>query len=139
MKSALVSFCGRSVIHQYGGSERAVLKQPQGSFNHGVLPGRVSGFVEWIAMLERHEQRPGRTNPFWDLAKELNDDGCDAAPFKFCCDQAHGLVAHGSHRHEQCDVHAVFGQPVGRLRHIVAHEATGRRDGTHERQVSAVQ
>ncbi len=58
-------------------------------------------------MCERNEQRSRRSNPFRDLAQKLDGHGANPLAFELGCDQAHGLVTHGSDGNEQRDVDSI--------------------------------
>ncbi|MFQ5667429.1 MAG: hypothetical protein ACE5I7_13510, partial [Candidatus Binatia bacterium] len=62
-------------------------------------------------MAKRDKQCTGRSYPFRDLAEKLDRDGGDPLPLQLRRHQTHGLVAHGSDRHEQCDIDIVGNEP----------------------------
>lgn len=89
-------------------------------------------------MPERNEKRPRRTDPLSHFTEELNGNSRDALSLKFGCHQAHGLVAHWSDRHQQCDIHAILDQSANRSRSGVSHQTPWRRERAHEREVAPI-
>ena len=103
-----------------------------------MLSLRVCGSVERIAVKKRHEQSARRTDFFRDHPEQLNRHRRNAVPLQFRRYQAHGLVAHRSHRHQQRDIDAVLDQRVRGLRHEFLYEPPRRGERTHERKMTPV-
>ncbi len=89
-------------------------------------------------MPERHEQRPRRAHAYGDLAQELDSHRGDSVAFQFSSYQAHGLIAERSDGYQQGNIDGVGDQLLRHRRRTVAHQAPGRGDRAHERQMTVV-
>lgn len=99
-------------INQGWRFEGGILDHPERRLQDGVLASGFVWRVERVSVTERDEESPRRADPFRDRAQQLDRDRRNAATLQLRCDQAHGLVAHRSDRHEECNVHLIFNQGV---------------------------
>ena len=118
--------------------QRGIFEKLQRGVEDGVLARRIVRRVERVTMLERDEERPGRAHALGHFAKELDRHGRNPLTFQFGRDQTHGLVAHWSDRNQQRHVHGVFDQQPRRGRGALLNQPSGGGNGTHERQVTAI-
>ena len=93
-----------------------IFKQAQSCVEDFVLKLRGAWLVERITVAKRNAERPRGPHFPGHLPKELKGDRRDPLSLQLCRDQAHGLIAHGSDRHEQGDVDPVLDEPARRLR-----------------------
>ena len=128
---------GRSVVRQDGWA-RCLLQQVEGCHDDGMLKTSVVWQAKRIAVAKRDEERARRADPLGHLAEQLDGDRCDPLPLQLCCDQAHGLVAEGSDRDQQCDVNAIGYETLRGLGRRLPDEAPRRSDRTHEREMPPV-
>src|SRR6266542_1432192 len=115
-----------------------VFQHPQRGFEDGSLPSGFLGRVQGIAVAERNEQSSRRVDLEGDLAQELDRDGRDPLPLQLRGEQAHGLAAHRSDRHEESRIHAVPGEQLRGGGRGVADEGARGGQGTHEGEVTTV-
>lgn len=73
-----------------------------------MLQFGLAGSFEWKPMGERNQKCSRGTDLLCGLSEQLQHDRADAASFELRCDQTHGLIADGSDRDEEGDVHLVF-------------------------------
>jgi hypothetical protein len=73
--------------------------------------------IAWLtqgkSMGKGHAKRSRRTDFPSDFLQQLDGYRGDSAIFNRCCDQTHGLVAHGSYWHQQDTIHAILNQSIG--------------------------
>ena len=69
------------------------------------------GFAAGVTEGEIGEHEPGYTAVFYYIQRRADDHGGNSVRFQVTCYQTHGLVTHGSQRHEQRDIDAVFAAP----------------------------
>ena len=126
---------GRWKFGQHRWTGRRILQKSQGRVHDGELALRVIRFVERVTMPEWDKERARRTHTLDHLAQKLNHHCGNAMTFQFGADQTHGLVAHGSNRHEQRDVRRIFDEQLRGGRRGLLDQSAGRRDRTHERKM----
>jgi len=128
----LSAYDPRAVLHQNGRRERRIFEQPQSGLDYRALACRVVGYAQRVAVTERHQESPRRAHSLGGHAQELDAHRRDALPLQLRSDQTHGLVADGSDGDEERDVHTIVGEQACRPRRMLLHQASGRRDGSHE-------
>ena len=103
-------------VHERRRSECPIFQKPQRGLDNCVLALRVARCVERIAVAKWDEQGARRAHALRHVPKKLDRHGPRTLAFQLCRDQAHGLVAHGSDRHQQRDIHGILHQPARGLR-----------------------
>lgn len=96
------------VFEQHGAAGSRGFRQREHGLQHLALSGGLERPVEREPMGKRDQQGSRRADPFGRLAEELDHDGRDPPPLAFRRDQTHGLVAQGSDRNEEGQVHPVL-------------------------------
>ncbi len=130
--------CSTLELDQSRRLRRCIFQHRQRGLDHRVLNSRIIGFAEWIPVREWNEQRPRRAHAYGDLAQELNGHSGDALTFQFGSDQAYGLITEWSDGYQQGHVDGVGNQLPRHRRRAVPHQAPGRGDRAHERQMTVV-
>ena len=93
-----------------------LLEKPEGHLQNGVLRCRIVRLVQRITMAKGNDQRARSPDPLGDVAEQLQNDRGNALTFQFGSDQAHGLVTHRSHWHQQSNVSMIGQERPGYLR-----------------------
>jgi hypothetical protein len=98
-----------------------IIEQAQRRLDDGVLETRLVRSPQGVSVPERDDECPRRPHPSRNLAQELNHHRRNSLTLHLGSDQAHGLVAERSDRHQQCDLDVVGAQPACHLGRRIAH------------------
>src|ERR1700693_5038066 len=126
------------VIEESRRAQSAVFQHPQRGFEHGALPFGPVRLAQRMPVAEWNDEGPRRPRVQGNLAQELDRDGRDPLPLELRRDQAHGLVAHRSHRDEKRHVHTVLRQELRRRGRRLGDEPSRRRQRAHEGEMPMV-
>ncbi len=77
-----------------------------------------------VAEREIREDKPGHAAVLDDVASGTHDYGRDAVGLDVAGDEAHGLVAARSDRHQHNGVHTVLATPFEESRSVILHMGT---------------
>jgi hypothetical protein len=80
-------------LHEGRGLEVLILEHLERGLDHGVLPFRITGAVERMAVEKRNEQGSRRAYLLGHHAKQLERNAGDALAFELGADQTDRLVA----------------------------------------------
>ena len=123
---AEISFPGRRIAPSQGGlygraRAGSTFQEAQGQFERVALRCDVKGLPSRVAKRKIAEQKTRHATVFHDVFGTPHDHRRDAMCFQVSSDQTHGLVAHGSIRHEQGNVCLIFLTAAQNLWAILLH------------------